>query len=324
MAVGNTNFNTLITTTLQNLPSDIFDNVVTNNALLYLLKKKENIKVVTGGRQFTQPILYAKNSTFAARAKSDSIATTYQDNATRSVWDIKIINGSVAIYDLELAMNNGDREKIIDLLEEKLMEAETAMTEVMGDQVFNTTFGGNDFDSIPKIITSTVSVDTNSVGGIDSSATGQDYWQNQIYATAVTAFGTAQAGLNAMDTLLNLCTFGRQGPTAIITTKAIYTLYQLALTTNARYTSMELADAGFRTLQYATLPVMFDDNCPTGRMYFIDTNSLRLQVLSRGNMKKTELMHSHTQELQLMQYSFYGNLTCGSRRTQGLIRSITG
>ncbi len=324
MASGNTNFTTLLTTTLSNLPSDLFDNVVTNNALLYLLKKKENIKVVSGGHQFTQPLIFAANNTFGAISKYDPVPTTIQDNATRSQWAIKVIAGSVAISDVEIAMNAGNREKLIDLAEEKIQEAEIGMSEIMGDQVFNTTFGANELDSLPKIISTTVSADTNSVGGIDSSATGQTFWRNYVYGTAVSAFGTSQAGLNAMDTTLNAATFGRQGPTAIITTKAVFTLYQLALTTNARYSSMEVGDAGFKTLQYATLPVMFDDNCPAGRMYFVDTNSLNLQVLSKGNNKKTEMMHSHTQLVQLMLMSTYCNLTCGSRRTQAVIASITG
>lgn len=324
MAVGNTNFSTLITTTLQNLPGDLFDNVVTNNSSLYLLQKKGNVKIVAGGRQFTQALIFAQNSTFRARGKYETIDTTIQDNATRSTWDIKNINGSVAISNIEIAMNAGDKEKLIDLAEEKKMEAEIAMTEIMGDQVFNTSFGSNDLDSIPKIISTTVSTDTNSVGGIDSSATGQEFWRNYVYATAVTAFGTAQAGLNAMDLTLNGCTFGRMGPKAIITTKAIFTLYQLALTQNARYTDMALADAGFKNLQYATLPVMFDDNCPSGRMYFIDTDSLKLQILAQQNMKSTEFMQSHTQLIQLMLMNVSCNLTCGSRRTNGVIASITG
>ena len=324
MAVGNSNFTTLLTTTLSNLPSDIFDNVVTNNALLYLLKKKENVKIVSGGHQFTQPLIFAANSTFGVIGKYDPIPTTVQENATRSQWPVKIVAGSVAISDLEISMNSGDREKLIDLAEEKIMEAEIGMSEIMGDQVFNTSFGANELDSLPKIISTTVSTDTNSVGGIDSSATGQTYWRNYVYSTAVSAFGTSQAGLNAMDTTLNAATFGRMGPTAIITTKAVFTLYQLALTTNARYSSMEIGDAGFKTLQYATLPVMFDDNCPSGRMYFVDTNSLRLQILSKGNNKKTELLQSHTQLLKLMLMNTYCNITCGSRRTQAVIASITG
>lgn len=320
---GNANFSTLITTTLQNLPSDIFDNVMTNNAAAFLLKKAGNVKVVSGGRTFTHPLRHSANNTFAARGKLDPVDLTLQDNVTRSEWNIKIIDGAITLSKLELAMNAGDREKLIDLVEEAKDGAQTSMTEILGDQLFNTSVGTNDMDSIPRIISTTPSAQSD-VGGIDSTAAGNAYWRNYVYATAVTAFGTAQAGLNAMDTTLNAATFGSQGPTAIITTKAIFTLYQLALTTNARYTSMDEGDGGFRKLLYATLPVYFDDNCPASRMYFLDTNALRLQILSQGNMKMTKFMDSQDQLVESALMYVFLNLTCGSRRTQAVISSITG
>ena len=320
---GNTSFSTLITTTLQNLPGDVFDAVVTNNALLNVLKKAGNIKIVSGGRQFTHPVFHRANSTFAARGRLDTVDLSLQDNLTRAVYDIKIIDGAVVLSDLDVAMNAGDKEKLIDLAEELKTEAEVSMSEIMGDQIFNTSAGANDLDGIPRLI-NTVPTSQSDVGGIDSSGSAQAYWRNYVYTTAVAAFGTTQAGLNAMSTTLNSTTYGRQGPTVIITTKAIYTLYELALTANVRYTQMETGEGTFRNLMFNTLPVYFDDNAPANRMYFIDTNSLRLQVLSQGNMKATKFMHTQDQLTESMLMYIFCNLTLGSRRTQGVISSITG
>ena len=57
MATGNTNFNTLLTTTLANYGKEIFDAVTTNNALAFLLTDRGNIKVVSGGETFNHPII---------------------------------------------------------------------------------------------------------------------------------------------------------------------------------------------------------------------------------------------------------------------------
>jgi len=323
MSTGNTNFNSLATTTLQNFASEIFDNVVTNNPTLFHLKKAGNIKVSSGGRQFTHPVYYKQNQTFGAIAKMGTIDTNLQDDITRAVYDIKVIAGSIVLSTVEQAMNAGDKEKLIDYLEEKKMSAEITMAEVLGDQLFTATPGANDFDSIPRLISTTPSAQSD-VGGIDSTASDQTYWRNYVYATAVTAFGTAQAGLNAMDTTLNQTTKGKQGPKIIITTSAIFTLYNLALTANVRYSKLEDGDAGFKNLLYGQLPVMFDDNCPTGRMYFIDTNALKLQVLAQGNMKMSVFQESINQLASSAKLYILGNLTCGSRRTQGVISSITG
>lgn len=323
---GNTNFGTLATTTLQNFSNEIFDNVVTNNALLYHLKKAGNIKMVGGGRQFTHPVYYRANDTFKAISKLGTIDLNIQDDITRAVYDIKVIAGSIVLSQVEQAMNAGDKEKLIDYIEHKKQAAEVTMSEVLGDQVFNTAVtasGSDNMDSIPYLINTVPTAQTD-VGGIDSTGAAQTYWRNYVYSTAVTGFGTNQAGIIAMDTTLNNSTFGRQGPKIIITTKAIFTLYQAALTANVRYMKLEDGDAGFKNLLYATLPVMFDDNCPTGRMYFIDTDALRLQVLTQGNMAMTAFQQAPTQLVSSALLYMLGNLTLGSRRTNGVIASITG
>src|SRR3990167_1013736 len=307
---GNTNFTTLITTTLQNFGKEIFDNVVTNNALLNTLKSNGNIKVVGGGRQFTHPLRHALNNTFAARARSAAIPLTVQDHITRSQWDVKVVDGSVVLNEVELAMNAGDREKLIDLAVEMKDSAVSSLSEVMGDQVFSTSVGANDLDSIPRIVSTVPTADTD-VGGIDSTASGNSYWRNQVYSTAVTAFGTGQAGLNAMSTLLRNCIFGNKGPTAIFTTKAVFTLYELALTNNTRYTQMTVGDGGFHKLVYETIPVYFDDNCPANRMYFVDTTAIMLQVLRDGNFRVGEFQESETQLVKRALVWVACNITCG-------------
>jgi hypothetical protein len=323
---GNTTYATLATTTLINFANEIFDNVITNNALLNALQKKGNIKVVSGGRQFTHPVYYSKNSTFASMAKYGTIATGLQDPLTRSEWDIKVLAGSVVYSMVDEAMNAGNKEKLIDLVEALKMDAETSMTELMGDQLFTAeaSLGSNDLDSIPRIIADSPSTQTVNVGGIDSSASTQTYWRNQIYTTAIATFSASAAGLTAMDQTLNNCTFGRQGPTIIITTKSIFTIYQVTLQAQVRYAKLEAGDGAFKNLLYATLPVYFDDNCTASHMFFIDTNSLKLQVLKQGNMKMTAFQQAYSQLMARALLYILCNLTCGSRRTQGTITAITG
>src|SRR3990167_9890605 len=189
MATGNTNFATLAATTLQNFANEIFDNVVTNNALLSQIRKGGNIKIVGGGRQFTMPVFFQENNTFGAVGKFGTIPTTFQDNLTRAAYDIKIIAGSIVLSQVEEAMNAGDKEKLIDYLEEKKMGAEITMGEVLGTQIWQATPGANDLDSIPRLI-NTVPTSQSDVGGIDSSGSAQAYWRNYVYATTVSAFGT--------------------------------------------------------------------------------------------------------------------------------------
>lgn len=322
MAGYNASFSSNATVmTLQHFANEIFDNVVTNNATLNELQKAGNIYVVGGGRQFTHPIFYTNNTTFAAYAKDATITPTVQEMFTRSTWDIKCLAGAIAVSKMEEAMNAGDKEKMIDYVEGLKMAAELSMSELIGDQLFHTDYDtAENIDSIPKIIYSVPSAQTHVVGGIDGSDANATYWKNYAYTAAI-AFSAS--GLNYMDQALNQATFGRQGPTFIITTKSIFTYYQLTLTANVRYTQLEKGDAGFRNLMYATLPVMFDDNCAANHMYFIDGKSLRLQVLAQGNMKLTPFQDSYNQLMSRALLYMYCNLTCGSRRTNAVLTNIS-
>ena len=320
MATGHSDFDRIASTTLRNHGREIFDAVSTNNALLAALKKKGNIKIVGGGREFTHPVIYQTNSSFAAYGKLDPIATPLADRITRAVYPIKIVAGSIVLSTFEEAQNAGNREQLINLAVETKREAEISMSEVMGDQVFKSGASANDFDGLQNIINEDRNTEC---GGITASATNA-YWRPYSYDTVVSGFNTSNAGLTAFDDVLNNTTFGRQGPRLIITTKAVFQLYHIGLTSNIRYTTLEVGDTGFRSLAYATMPVMFDDNCPSANAYFIDTDNLWLQLLARGNFKVTDFEYSHNQLTKVALMYVFGNLTTGSRRTQGVIDSITG
>jgi len=315
MSVGNSNFTKLITTTLQNLPAEVIDNVSTNNALLYMLQKRGNIKVSSGGRSFTHPIYYKANTSFKSYGKTDTIDTPLMDDITRAEYGIKIVAGSVVISLLEEAMNAGNKEKLIDLVEETVTRAKISMSEELGNQMFKDGSGANDFGGLPFLINAAPSGQTD-VGGINPSTTGNDFWRNQI-ATTIDFNSSAAATFASMSALVASCTNGRQGPRLVVTTKTLYGEYEGLLTSNIRYVTTELADAGFQHLAYQTMPVVFDDNCSSNRLYFVDTDNLWLQVLARGNMELTDMQPSHDQLMRVALLYLFGNLTTGSRRTNG-------
>jgi len=280
-----------------------------------MLQKRGNLKIVSGGRTFTHPIYYKANTSFKSYNKTDTIDTPLMDDVTRAEYPIKIVAGSVVISLLEEAMNSGNKEKLIDLVEETVTRAKISMAEVMGDQVFGDGAGDKDIDGIRFLINPAPDGQAD-VGGIDASASGNEYWRNQIGTTADFNATTATS-LGKMSALVAACTFGRQGPRLVITTKTLYSEYEAMLAANVRYVTTELADAGFMHLAYQTMPLIFDDNCPAGQMYFIDTDNLWLQVLARGNMELTDMQPSHDQLMRVALMYLFGNLTTGSRRTNG-------
>ena len=310
-----TSWNAAATRTNPNWGDEIFDGISTNNAVVWLLRQAGNVKVVDGGRTFTHPLLYQTNTSFAARAATATIPTPDPDVITRSEWPIRTIDGSVTISLLEDAQSQGE-SALIGLLEEKKLEAEVSMTEVLGDELVDGSGTAPSWDSLETIISTT---NTTTVGGIAGSSAD---WQNYQAAIAG-AFNTSNNGITAMDTAVRGTSFGSRGPRVSFTTSAVWGLYYISQAGNIRYYNEELADAGFQHLNFRTLPVLWDDNIDAGLLYLVDTDSLWLQVLRKGNMVTSKFRESVDQLSLVSLMYIFGNLTTGSRRTQGVVTGIT-
>lgn len=301
--------------TLPNFGDEVFDGISSNNALVWAFRQSGNIKISDGGRTFTHPLMYALNTSFAARAHDATIPTPDPQTHTHSEWNVRTISGSITLFKIHQAMNQGSAV-ILKYLSEKKQSAVTSITEVMGDQFVDGTGTDPDWDSIETIASAT---NTTTVGGIaGSDAT----WQN--YSAAIAgAFNTSNNGITAMDLAIRSTTFGNKSPRMIFTTSAVFGLYYISQAGNIRYYNEELADAHFEHLNFGRRPVLWDDNIDAGRMYVIDTDSMWLQVLKQGNLVTTEFLPSTNQLSDQALMYLFGNITCGSRRTQGVITGIT-
>lgn len=312
---ANSSYNAQQSRTQPHFGDEVFDGISTNNALVWMLRQSGNIKVTEGGRTFTHPLMYALNSSFAARAHDATIPTPDAQTHTHSEWNIRTISGSITLFRLHQAMNQG-KAVILKYLEEKKQSAITSMTEILGDQLVDGTGTDPDWDSLETIISTT---NTTTVGGIAGSDAS---WQN--YSAAIAgAFNTSNNGITAMDAMVRGTTFGAKSPRALFTTSAVFGLYYISQAGNIRYYNEELADAHFEHLNFGRRPVLWDDNIDAGLMYGADTDGLWLQVLKQGNLVTTEFMPSTNQLSDQALMYLFGNLTCGSRRTQGVITGIT-
>lgn len=311
-----TNFASAQTSRTQpNFGDEVFDGISTNNALVWMLRQSGNIKISEGGRTFTHPLMFALNSSFAARAHDASVPTPDGQTHTHSEWTPAVIDGSITLFKLHQAMNQG-KAVILKYLEEKKQSAIVSITEVLGDQLVDGTGVAPSWDSLETIISTTNTTTVGTIAGSDAT------WQN--YSAAIAgAFNTSNNGITAMDAMVRGTTFGKNSPRAIFTTSAVYGLYYVSQAGNIRYYNEELADAHFEHLNFGRRPVLWDDNIDAGLMYGVDTDSLWLQVLKQGNLVTTEFIPSSNQLSDVALMYLFGQLTTGSRRTQGVVTGIT-
>ena len=102
MAIPNTNWSEITTTTLYNRSQKLADNVTKNNALLRRLSQKSKIKPFDGGQAIVQEIEYSENGTFKRYSGYDVLSISPSDVFTSAQYPI----AQAAVADLHLRAGN--------------------------------------------------------------------------------------------------------------------------------------------------------------------------------------------------------------------------
>jgi hypothetical protein len=309
---GNPDFDQILSTTLKNYVPKLADNVFTARPLFYALTNGQTIRRISGGAKIVVPIIYGKNTTAASYSGSDVLTTAFQEGISAAEYDWKQYAATVQITGIEEAKNNGEAQ-IIDLLEGKIMQTEQTIIDNMnvmlwGDGNGN---GGKDFMGIQGIVAG------GTLGGINSAAAGNAWW-----APTMTNHGAAALTLTAMSSLYNTISVGNDQPTIIFGDQARYEKYESLLQPQLRYTSAEVADAGFQNLLFKGAPVTFDDNCEANAFYFLNTKYLRLVAHTETWFQPTPFVRPTNQDARFAQILCYGQLTCSNRARQGRLFNI--
>jgi hypothetical protein len=332
MALGNANFDTILSTTLKHYTPKLEDNIFNNSALLYWLKQAGNIEAVAGGESAVEPLLFASNSTAGTYAGYDNIATTPQDGITAATYDWKQFAVTVAISGIEEAKNSS-KEQIISLLKAKVDQAEMSATDVLNAKLWaNPGTTTRDPLGIAAIVSTTAgttaafgsSVYSSGlfVGNIDSSATGNAFWQNQLEST------TEALALTRMSNMWNNCSKGTIHPEFIITSQLLWEKYESLLQPALRYSSPTTADAGFQNLLYKTAPILWEEKFAADgttaqvgdtNMYFLNSKFLKLKTLAGAWFKNTPFEKPHGQDAKYSQILSYFALTANDRRFLGVL-----
>ena len=311
--MSNPNFDNLLSTTLANYRDQLTDNVFSDRVLTNHLMSKGRIRMLNGGTKIVEPLIYGQNSTVASYSGYDSIALTAQTGITAAEYDWKQYAASIAISGIEEAKNNGEQE-IINLLEAKIMQAEESMREGFNTMFFSDGTGnsGKDWNGLGNIVET-----GNTVGGINSATTGNEYWRSYEENTA-TALTLAQ-----MATAYNTVSVGNDHPDMVLTTRTLFEKYEALLQPQLRYTDTKTADAGFQNLLFKAAPVVYDTAAPAGTMFFINSKYLSLVGHSGKWFQQTEFVRPEDLDARYALIMCYGNLTCRNRKKQGKLTAKT-
>lgn len=314
--VGNVNFDNLLTTTLESRTGKLADNVSDNNALLKRLKERGNIRPVSGGTKIVEELEYGESDSIWYTGY-DKIDFTNPQLFSAAEFDLKLLAAPVGISGEELLKNAG-KERVIDLLEAKIKNAEKTLMNQMSTAIYSdgTGSGGKQLTGLQALVSDAPT--TGTVGGIDRAS--NEFWRNQAKTSAV----TAENIYAAMNEVYMACSRGSDRPDIIVADDELYATYEASLVPQQRFTNAKLAEAGFTNLKFKGADVIYDGGiggkCPAGHMYFLNTEYLRLRPHKERNFKLIggERMAINQDAIYKI-IGWAGNLTMSNAQLQGVL-----
>jgi hypothetical protein len=311
-----------LTTTLANYRKQLIDNIFDeypflswlNGKLGQAMRGKSAKRTIDGGESIVEHLLYETNSTAKSYSGYESLDTTPQEGMTIARYNWKQYSVSITISGLEKRSNMGEAA-MINLLSAKTTQAEMSLRDKMSVDSFadGTGNGSKNLTGLAALVSTTTTV-----GGI--SPTTYPWWQSSVTATAGSFAAT---GIDKMENTFNTVSFGNDKPEIIITTQAVYQYYKKALQPQERFTNTMTADAGFTNITYNSVPVLFDRDCTSGYMYFLNPKAMNLVVHSSADFNTGPFVTPENQDASTAVILFQGNLTTNNRRKLGVITGIT-
>lgn len=311
MAIHGDALQTLLATTVANYRKTLTDNVFNARPLTYWLMDKGRIRMLNGGTNIVEPLIYGENTTVASYSGYDTISLTPQSGITAAEFDWKQYAASVAISGIEEAKNNGE-QAMVNLLEAKIMQAEESMKEGFNAMFFGDGTGnsGKNWNGLGNLVES-----GNSVGGIDGAS---ESWWNSYEENSAGALTLAQ-----MTTAYNTVSVGNDHPDMVLGTQTLFEKYESLLQPQLRYTDTKTADAGFQNLLFKAAPVAYDVDTPSGNMYFLNSKYITLVGHSDKWFEVTPFIKPENLDARYSLILCYGNLTVRNRKKQGKLTAKT-
>jgi hypothetical protein len=343
MSIPNTNWGEITTTTLYNRSRRLADNVTKNNALLRRLSQRGKIKPFDGGQAIVQEIEYSENGTYKRYSGYDILNITPSDVFTAAQYSIAQAAVAVSISGLEMLQNSG-KEKMIDLLESRIGNAERTMQNNISNDCYSngTADGGKQIGGLQLLVG-----DVNNsgvIGGIDSSVWG--FWENNLQSFATNGLS---AGSATMQTMMNRAWLAqaRQAdrPDLMIADNVYFRYYWESLQAIQRIQDERSAMAGFMTLKFMDADVVFDggfqgnstgngsvlgsgvtwlsgSGAPASHMYVLNTDYLFLRPHADRNMVPLDPdRFSVNQDAMVKLIAWAGNMSMSNRFLQGVIKA---
>lgn len=248
----------------------------------------KRVETEDGGKDITNPITLGRNPNVTSTEYFNRVPVAQTDEFDTLKYGWSRVVGTVIISDQEEDENKGS-QAIFKLLKAKMEVLEESIKEKFSDYLYG--FGaGTDPNGLGNLIPDDPTQGT--IGGIDRSKEPQLRTSSYSFNGDLSSDNIEEV---FDDVLLDL-TMGSDKPDIIIAGRNIYRMYRAAIRDKVVINLSDLkgggrgmVDLGFSGIGHDGIPIVYDENCPVDRAYFINSKYLRLHMLKGVNMRVKNL-----------------------------------
>lgn len=250
---------------------------------IFWLREKGHLENISGFKRIEIPLDYGSNETLRWIGKGSTVPIQDSELLTMAYEDWKYLAVSVVRWFTEDQQNRG-QAAAIRMVETKLAAAERSLYEDLERVMFADGTGDKEPNGLQNIISATPT--TGIVHGLDRDK--YPWWRNQ----QKTSTGAASLYLKSdMRTCLNdIIKYSRSElkDIIIVTNQEVFELYEDVCMEMKTLQNTMLADAGFDSIQFKGKPLIWCPSAPSGNIYFINPQYLKLTTDESFWMQMTE------------------------------------
>lgn len=279
---------TVLNATLERSRKKLIMASLKSNAFMAWAFSTKRVEVEDGGYNITNPLTVGRNPNVTSYSYYDSLPVAQTDEFTTIEYRWSRVGGSVIISDQEQDENKGDA-MIFKLLKAKMEVLEESIKEKFSSYLYGAGVGKDPY-GLEALIPDDPTVGT--LGNINRATEVQ--WRTSAYDFGPGGITSANIE-EAFDDMLMDLTLKGEKPDLILAGRDIYRKYRAAVRDKLVINLGDLSsgkgmvDLGFGGIAHDKIPVVYDEDCPVNKAYFINSKYLRLHMLKGVNMKTKEL-----------------------------------
>lgn len=280
---------TVLHSSIENSRKKLIMASLKSNALMAWAFSTKRVELEDGGYNITNPLTVGRNPNVTSTQYYDPLPIAQTDEFTTVEYTWSRVAGSVIISDQEEDENKGSTA-IFKLLKAKMEVLEESIKEKFASYLYGAGAGLDPY-GLSALIPDDPT--TGTLGGINRANEAQ--WRTSSYVYG--AGGITSANIEEVhdDTLMDLTLKGDK-PDVIFMGRDLYRIHRAAVRDKLVINLGELknggkgmVDLGFNGLAHDSIPIIYDEDCPVNKMYYINSKYLRLHMLKGVNMRVKKL-----------------------------------